>query len=1009
MTSPVTFTWETPAKSAVIVFKSEEEKKHQMTKGSETRYTYITTLLPGKYYYYFIIDNKRMIDLFKPTERINNDEYNILTIQLNPGLENIYEMDYIADTDKQFSVIYNNSEQQTHMEIKSANSLISNNNISNTNSKIMNNNNNASNNNKDNQNNHDISNTFSIKKENLIHKINNSDMANLNNNSFNQTTNNKVIVYNYEDQYLIPMEIIKSDLKDTNLIKLKHIANRQDYKMCKDDIFFQKIDYCIINNNPYGNIIEMKEVNELSILKNIQIRLRNNKTYMHIDHYIFACFYYGIPQTDRDFFLSEYLINTKRNQALIIKTHAFGYQFNPKEDNELFIIRKYIEVNLAYHYWKYYEIIAQFLQILSIRMKYIVRVGFNEDNKAVIINFIPSMSSYLSSSDLYLQSILYDKHCNNNRNIKIEVDFINKSFTSLIYKNNPGSKELLMLFNNLYEIIINTQASLLKSIHQLLLDLNLQSKYQNIIKLMVISYIALNYNSIFTKANNTPLFSSIHNEVINEKNMIYYSNIIILVMIKYINHLIEGVLNYKGIMKGINHDIIISYNKTEFDEDDVLFNEVIKKRSMTNNLTDLNKNSISNYFKFYLQENIAKFNQNVSHSDLKLISLIENIYDLAFLSFLSNHSHGQNKKSVILNAFNYSCELTLNIFEEGEKDLESIKQVWRFDLGESFDSFTTDQEKVSHFFQITQIIDYIKTIQGFDINCTPFFRSYTIKDFFNYFLAILPDIDTKYNKNRDYSTQLNKFIFDIQKHLSFKEDYTITPSKIDINYNTFEIIMFLLRNVYEDKIHILQSRIKSKSIFELIKQLRRSTLKLQNAWRRVLFNKYTRMNHRECLNRILAKYKAKDTMLLMYIIKTQKEISSLENERFINNNLNTISSRSSILKGQSNDYILKNNKSNVNMNNKKSKDNKARTANNHTKDQYLTQSSISKKNSGLNTSITRNEINSLKEKLTESREQYKELVNVLVEYEKKLENFIGLINSNQEVKDVLNKNGIQIN
>ena len=55
------------------------------------------------------------------------------------------------------------------------------------------------------------------------------------------------------------------------------------------------------------------------------------------------------------------------------------------------------------------------------------------------------------------------------------------------------------------------------------------------------------------------------------------------------------------------------------------------------------------------------------------------------------------------------------------------------------------------------------------------------------------------------------------------------------------------------------------------------------------------------------------------------------------------------------------------------------------------------------------EINYLNKKLSENRKKFQKLVMIIAEYEQKMKNFVQMINSNDEVKEVLYKNGISIN
>ena len=55
------------------------------------------------------------------------------------------------------------------------------------------------------------------------------------------------------------------------------------------------------------------------------------------------------------------------------------------------------------------------------------------------------------------------------------------------------------------------------------------------------------------------------------------------------------------------------------------------------------------------------------------------------------------------------------------------------------------------------------------------------------------------------------------------------------------------------------------------------------------------------------------------------------------------------------------------------------------------------------------QINYLNKKLSENRVKFQKLVMIIAEYEQKMKNFVQMINSNDEVKEVLYKNGISIN
>ena len=60
-------------------------------------------------------------------------------------------------------------------------------------------------------------------------------------------------------------------------------------------------------------------------------------------------------------------------------------------------------------------------------------------------------------------------------------------------------------------------------------------------------------------------------------------------------------------------------------------------------------------------------------------------------------------------------------------------------------------------------------------------------------------------------------------------------------------------------------------------------------------------------------------------------------------------------------------------------------------------------------SITQNELIELKTKINLIKNEYKKLVNSISSYEIKLNNLIKIINSNEEIKQILSQNGIEIN
>ena len=130
-------------------------------------------------------------------------------------------------------------------------------------------------------------------------------------------------------------------------------------------------------------------------------------------------------------------------------------------------------------------------------------------------------------------------------------------------------------------------------------------------------------------------------------------------------------------------------------------------------------------------------------------------------------------------------------------------------------------------------------------------------------------------------------------------------------------------------------------------------------------------------NTILDKYKMKDPLIVRYVINMMKRYEELCQENltlkdYYNSEINIINGNLSTERQ---------------MNNAKSSSN-------------MINSSDEKENE---------EIEILTKKLNENRTKFKKLVMIIAEYEKKMENFVKMINANKELKEILYKNGIYIN
>ena len=251
-----------------------------------------------------------------------------------------------------------------------------------------------------------------------------------------------------------------------------------------------------------------------------------------------------------------------------------------------------------------------------------------------------------------------------------------------------------------------------------------------------------------------------------------------------------------------------------------------------------------------------------------------------------------------------------------------------------------------------------------------YFREISISKFFKFFLPILCDIDEVYNplKNKIYISKLRNYIYDLQTYEKINEDFLITNDFIMLNYKTYEILMLLLFSLLNEKIKIIQKYYLKKSKNIMLQKLRKQIIMIQKLYKQYLSKIYNSNSDKDKINLILRKYKGNDPMLILLIIKSQNTINNLKKEL--------------------------ENKFNEKMENKN----------------IQNSLSLSPRNVfSEGNSITQNELIELKTKINLIKNEYKKLVNSISSYEIKLNNLIKIINSNEEIKQILSQNGIEIN
>ena len=846
----------------------------------------------------------------------------------------------------------------------------------------------------------ECSNTFSIKNENQIQDVGNSETCqNINTSSFEQSKDNiallkegnNIIVYNIGDEYLIPMSIIHITSDEPTLIKLQYLEDNSDIIVKKGDIFFQQIDSFV----PNGNFATIKKVNELSLLKNIQFRMKNNQPFAFINNIMLLLFYDQLynENKERDFFLDEF-IKQKENEILIYKPILMKLDTR-NISAEIHLLKKYLLINDYDFYRSTYHLLDTVLKLINVDMKYLISYHSNTEGQH-FFTFLPIFNTKLGINDISQHSIFFTQKYTPKNDLTIE----------------PISPSYLQILNNdikeIFKNIVCTDKEVLKYINQIIeimTVLHMEEKIQNIIELIVFAYILCYYKYI-SKNNkkefeNNKLLHQIKSFSLfmNNNNMIFLSNIIILIMMKYLNTLFNMKINSSNKNSNTNskdRNCFIMLVNSLPNEDEIILSEILKKKEEYSLNYTKNDNSLSNFIKFYLNEHITNFQNKIAVNEKLFLDLMEKIFQF---NFLVNNQKLKKKKNEILflEIFKYLYTYSITEFEKIEKpaELRTIKQLWNFNSSvPNFNVFLTEQNKINNFFHNSLILDYIASYQK---QKNTYFKSFSLEHFFEHFLPVLSDIDSEYRpeKVNDYVMKLKSFINELQNYQNIIEPYKIDAKMIKLSYNTYEILCLLLKSLMEEHLKIIQRKyLKRKHKFSLVFSLKQKAKIIQRAYRSHLYTSYQKKNNTELSEIIVNRYKGRDPLLIMLIINSKNAIKKLVKE-------NT-------------ELKVKINSINTGTNNKKLKINGFlnNSSSNRSGKHYCESISSISNNNNSNTNRSQlhsnEEIKSLKEKLNDSRNKYKDLVQVIVEYEKKMQNFVKMINSNREVKEVMIKNGIQI-
>ena len=187
-------------------------------------------------------------------------------------------------------------------------------------------------------------------------------------------------------------------------------------------------------------------------------------------------------------------------------------------------------------------------------------------------------------------------------------------------------------------------------------------------------------------------------------------------------------------------------------------------------------------------------------------------------------------------------------------------------------------------------------------------------------------------------------------------------------------------------------------------------IKIQRQWKRYYVRKILKIDKDTLNSYISLKYRKKDPYLMKYIVEINKKNDSLTKENIdLRHKINELSIK--IAKSGKNIFnnisvpSLNLSNSIINTNNFNNTFSILNTSSRNDIDLQISK----RDDNSFKENFNNVEINNLKKKVLSSKKKYNELFNIASEYEKKMNNFVKLINTNPEIKNVLSKYGVQFN
>ena len=505
--------------------------------------------------------------------------------------------------------------------------------------------------------------TFSVKNENTIPNMY-SQSKNMTIPSNEKDKEDKIIVYNIEKDFLIPMLISpiqnNKDILTAVFYEKKYFSFYGDsITLEKNDIYYESIDSFSIHNE----LTKISKINDLSVLYTIKGNIEDKYNGYCTLGKILILFYCSEDkqgQIKRNYKLLDMIKQSKESNCILCYYNKKVMQKSNKNKEICLVMNTFFLYNSNDYSFNFiYRDIISFVDFL-VDIRCII--SFNLSS----ITFLPLFPSTVHNTNfLYKKSIFFindssiiDKDTIN-QDILQKLIFVIKTSDEL-YLSNQNNKEMIdMLYHLCIEIFHNDKL------------------FNDVINLFLFSY---------------------HNYL---KKNYFYSNITILLLYQYIFYFL---FNNKESNQRKN---LIYISNLSDEEDDSLLTESFRQQISTIEGSDASYKFINYYF----NESITYYLNSISTTEKEIKVYKE---EQTFLNSIKlNYSINKNYDvgSQIINSFITLYQENLERYSSIKISNNNTRQVWFFSqlspIDTFIDSFISDQNMIPNFFDSTHIIPYI--------------------------------------------------------------------------------------------------------------------------------------------------------------------------------------------------------------------------------------------------------------------------------------------------------------